>query len=123
MFQCDNPNPACQRDTRPLAKVAPGVTCSDTGPLPLALHVGSSSVPIEHGIVGGLLHSFAVQLDGLRPQLAGKGLVGLLLDPLQVRGQLHLGAAGEEGSSTGKLYILSSRSESAVFSSSLANIC
>lgn len=68
-----------------------------TLPLPLALHVGSSSVPIEHGIVGGLLHSFAVQLDGLGPQLAGKGLVGLLLDPLQVWGQLHLGAAGKKG--------------------------
>lgn len=84
-------------------------------PLPLALHVGSSSVPVEHGVVGGLLHSFAVQLDGLGPQLAGKGLVGLLLDPLQVRGQLHLGAAGEEGSSTGQGHILHSRAQTAGF--------
>lgn len=52
--------------------------------LPLALHVGSGSVPVQHGVVGGFLHRFAVELDGLGPQLAGEGLVGLLLDPLQV---------------------------------------
>lgn len=98
MAPSDNPKPAHAEGSQALHR---GATHSDTAPLPLAFHVGSSSVPIEHGIVGGLLHSFAVQLDGLGPQLAGKGLVGLLLDPLQVRGQLHLGAAGEERSSTG----------------------
>lgn len=64
---------------------------------PLALHVGSSSVSIQHGIVGGFLNCFAVQLDGLSPQLASKGLVGLLLDSLQVWRQLHLGTEGKGG--------------------------
>lgn len=53
--------------------------------LPLALHIGSSSVSVEHGIVGGFLDRFAVELDGLSPELACKGLIGLLLDSLQVR--------------------------------------
>lgn len=74
----------------------PGVPQSSAY-LPLALHVGSSSVSIQHGIVGGFLYCFAVQLDGLSPQLASKGLVGLLLDPLQIRRQLYLGTAGKEG--------------------------
>lgn len=68
---------------------------------PLAFHVGSSSVPIEHGIVRGLLHSLAVQLNGLGPLLAGEGFIGLLLHAFQVWGQLHLGAArGREPSQT-----------------------
>lgn len=52
--------------------------------LPLALHVGSSSVSVEHGVIGGFLDCFAVELDGLSPELAREGLVGLLLDSLQV---------------------------------------
>lgn len=52
--------------------------------LPLAFHVGSSSVSIQHGVVGGFLDCFAVELDGLSPQLASEGLVGLLLDSLQI---------------------------------------
>lgn len=63
---------------------------------PLALHVGSSSVPIEHGVVRGPLHSLAVKLNGLGPLLAGKGLVGLLFHALQVWGQLYLGAVVKE---------------------------
>lgn len=63
---------------------------------PLAFHVGSSSVPVEHGIVRGPLHGFAVKLNGLGPLLAGKGLVGLLFHTLQVWGQLYLGAKGKE---------------------------
>lgn len=63
---------------------------------PLALHVGSSSVPIEHGIMRGPLHGLAVKLNGLGPLLAGKGLVGLLFHTLQVWGQLYLGAMGKE---------------------------
>lgn len=43
----------------------------------------------------GLLHSLAVKLDGLRPLLAGKGFVGLLLHALQVWGELHLGTVRE----------------------------
>lgn len=43
----------------------------------------------------GLLHSLAVELDGLGPLLAGEGFIGLLLHTLQVWGQLHLGAARE----------------------------
>lgn len=62
---------------------------------PLALHVGSSSVPVEHGIVRGPLHSLAVELNGLGPLLAGKSLIGLLFHALQVWGQLYLGATGE----------------------------
>ena len=62
---------------------------------PLSLHVGSSSVPVEHGIVRGPLHSLAVKLNGLGPLLAGKGLIGLLFHTLQVWGQLYLGATGE----------------------------
>lgn len=62
---------------------------------PLALHVGSSSVPVEHGIVRGPLHSLAVKLDGLGPLLAGKSLIGLLFHTLQVWGQLYLGAMGD----------------------------
>lgn len=65
------------------------------GHSPLALHVGSSSVPVEHGIVRGPLHSLAVKLNGLGPLLAGKSFIGLLFHPLQVWGQLYLGAAGE----------------------------
>lgn len=63
---------------------------------PLALHVGSSSVPVEHGIVRGPLHGLAVKLNGLGPLLAGKGLVGLLFHALQVWGQLYLGTTGKE---------------------------
>lgn len=62
---------------------------------PLALHVGSSSVPVEHGIVRGPLHSLAVKLNGLGPLLAGKSLIGLLFHTLQVWGQLYLGAMGD----------------------------
>lgn len=63
--------------------------------LPLALHVGSSSVPIEHGVVRGSLHGLAVELNGLGPLLAGKSLIGLLFHTLQVWGQLYLGAMEE----------------------------
>lgn len=59
---------------------------------PLALHVGSSSVSVEHGIVRGPLHGFAVKLNGLCPLLASKSLIGLLFHTLQVWGQLYLGA-------------------------------
>lgn len=59
---------------------------------PFALHICSGSVAEQHGIVWGLLDSFAIQLDGLSPLLAGKRLVGLLLDFLQTRRELHLGA-------------------------------
>lgn len=60
--------------------------------IPLALHVGSSSVPVEHGVVRGPLHGLAVKLNGLGPLLAGKSLIGLLFHALQVWGQLYLGA-------------------------------
>lgn len=40
----------------------------------------------------GLLHSFAVKLNGLGPLLAGKSLIGLLFHTLQVWGQFYLGA-------------------------------
>lgn len=63
---------------------------------PLALHVGSSSVSIEHGVVRGPLNSLAVKLNGLGPLLAGKGLIGLLFHTLQVWGQLYLGARGKQ---------------------------
>lgn len=59
---------------------------------PLAFHVGSSSIPVEHGVVRGPLHGLAVQLNGLGPLLAGKSLIGLLFHTLQVGGQLYLGA-------------------------------
>lgn len=62
---------------------------------PLALHVGSSSVPVEHGIVRGPLHSLAVKLNGLGPLLAGESLIGLLFHALQVWGQLYLGTMEE----------------------------
>ena len=63
---------------------------------PLALHVGSSSVPVEHGVVRGPLHGLAVKLDGLGPLLAGKSLIGLLFHTLQVWGQLYLGTVREQ---------------------------
>lgn len=63
---------------------------------PLALHVGSSSVPVEHGVVRGPLHGLAVKLNGLGPLLASKSLIGLLFHPLQIRGQLYLGATGKQ---------------------------
>lgn len=59
---------------------------------PLAFHVGSSSIPIKHGVMRGPLHGLAVQLNGLGPLLAGKSLIGLLFHTLQVGGQLYLGA-------------------------------
>lgn len=59
---------------------------------PLAFHVGSCSVSIEHGVVRGLLHCFAVKLNGLGPLLAGKSLIGLLFHTLQVWGKFYLGA-------------------------------
>ena len=62
---------------------------------PLALHVGSRSVPVEHGVVRGPRHGLAVKLNGLGPLLASKSLIGLLFHPLQVWGQLYLGATGE----------------------------
>ena len=62
---------------------------------PLALHVGSSSVPVEHGVVRGPLHGLAVKLNGLGPLLAGKSLICLLFHTLQVWGQLYLGAVRE----------------------------
>lgn len=51
---------------------------------PFALHEGRRSVSVQHGIVGGFLHGFAVKLDGLSPLLTGKRLVGLQLNFLQV---------------------------------------
>lgn len=63
--------------------------------LPLALHIGSSSVSIEHGVVRGSLHSLTVKLNGLSPLLACKSLIGLLFHTLQVWGQLYLGAVEE----------------------------
>ena len=59
------------------------------GRLPLALHVGRGPVPVQHGVVAGLVYPQAVQLDGLGPVLLGEGIVGLLLHPLQVWGQLN----------------------------------
>lgn len=60
---------------------------------PFALHVGSRSVAVEHGIAASLVDAQAVQLDGLCPLLPCERLVGLLLDALQVGGQFGRGAA------------------------------